>query len=84
MTVYELLLRLIEKEYYTREVIINKINFFFAMSQVSEEEYSTLMLKVEEVYHVVENVVVDAEVDSNETEINSNEMVEGNIVEEEM
>ena len=56
MKVYDLLLKLIEKKYYAKEVIINKINFFFAMSQTSEEEYSTLMLKVEEVYFVeVEN-----------------------------
>ena len=58
MKVYNLLLKLIEKKYYEKEVIINKINFFFAMSQISEEEYSTLMLKIEEVYfvEVVENV----------------------------
>ncbi len=54
MKVYNLLLKLIEKKYYEKEVIINKINFFFAMSQISEEEYSTLMLKVEEVYFVEE------------------------------
>lgn len=52
MKVYDLLLKLIEKKYYEKEVIINKINFFFAMSQISEEEYSTLMLKIEEVYFV--------------------------------
>lgn len=58
MKVYNLLLKLIEKKYYEKEVIINKINFFFAMSQISEEEYSTLALKIEEVYfvEVVENV----------------------------
>lgn len=52
MKVFDLLLKLIEKKYYEKEVIINKINFFFAMSQISEEEYSTLMLKIEEVYFV--------------------------------
>ena len=56
MKVYNLLLKLIEKKYYEKEVIINKINFFFAMSQISEEEYSTLMLKIEEVYFVEETV----------------------------
>ncbi len=52
MKVYNLLLKLIEKKYYEKEVIVNKINFFYAMSQISEEEYSTLMLKIEEVYFV--------------------------------
>lgn len=57
MKVYNLLLKLIEKNYYEKEVIVNKINFFFAMSQINEEEYSTLMLKVDEIYiETVEDV----------------------------
>ena len=68
MKVYNLLLKLIEKTYYEKEVIINKINFFFAMSQISEEEYSTLMLKVEEVYfvEVTENTETVENVDNTE------------------
>lgn len=56
MKVFDLLLKLVEKKYYEKEVIINKINFFFAMSQISEEEYSTLMLKIEETYIEVQEI----------------------------
>lgn len=63
MKVFDLLLKLVEKKYYEKEVIINKVNFFFAMSQISEDEYSTLMLKIEEVYYVeveeIENIEVE-------------------------
>lgn len=61
MKVYNLLLKLIEKNYYEKEVIVNKINFFFAMSQISEEEYSTLMLKVDEIYIEATEVVESEE-----------------------
>ena len=61
MKVYNLLLKLIEKKYYENEVIVNKINFFFAMSQISEEEYSTLMLKVDEIYIEATEEVAESE-----------------------
>lgn len=61
MKVYNLLLKLIEKNYYEKEVIVNKINFFFAMSQISEEEYSTLMLKIDEIYIEATEEVVESE-----------------------
>lgn len=61
MKVYNLLLKLIEKKYYEKEVILNKINFFFAMSQISEEEYSTLMLKVDEIYIEATEEVAESE-----------------------
>ncbi len=61
MKVYNLLLKLIEKKYYEKEVIVNKINFFFAMSQISEEEYSTLMLKVDEIYIEATEEVAESE-----------------------
>ncbi len=46
-----LLNNLIEKKFYkNKEEIQNKLNVFFAMNVISEEEYSNLILKVEEVY----------------------------------
>lgn len=46
-----LLNNLIEKKFYeNKEEIQNKLNIFFAMNVISEEEYSNLILKVEEVY----------------------------------
>ena len=53
----ELLLKLIEKKYYAeKEQIENKLNIFYAMNKISDEEYSSLVLKVEEVYvEAIEN-----------------------------
>ena len=46
-----LLNNLIEKKFYkNKEEIQNKLNVFLAMNVISEEEYSNLILKVEEVY----------------------------------
>lgn len=56
MSVYNLLLKLLNKKYYEKEVVLNKIDFFFAMSRISEEEYSDLMLKVEDVYIEIEEI----------------------------
>ena len=51
MRISELLLKLIEKKYYTeKEQIENKLNIFYAMNKISDEEYSNLTLKVEEIY----------------------------------
>lgn len=51
MRISELLLKLIEKKYYEKkEEIENKLNIFYAMNKISDEEYSSLVLKVEEVY----------------------------------
>ena len=45
------LLKLIEKKYYAeKEQIENKLNIFYAMNKISDEEYSSLVLKTEEVY----------------------------------
>lgn len=74
MKVYDLLLKLIEKEYYEKEVIINKINFFFAMSQINEEEYSTLMLKIDEVY--IEEVQATEDTETVEEVVNTEETSE--------
>ena len=49
----ELLEKLINKKYYTdRQAIENKLNVFYAMYKITDEEYSNLVLKVDEVYIV--------------------------------
>lgn len=51
MRISELLLKLIEKKYYAeKEQIENKLNIFYAMNKISDEEYSSLVLKAEKVY----------------------------------
>lgn len=65
MNIATLLEKLIVKKYYAnKEDIENKLNVFYAMSKISDEEYSNLTLKVEEVYAVVE----DTEVTESEAE----------------
>ena len=55
MGVAELLKNLITKKYYEeKEIIVNKLNFFFALNQISEENYSELMLQIEDTYRVIE------------------------------
>lgn len=58
MRISDLLLKLIEKKYYAeKEQIENKLNIFYAMNKISDEEYSSLVLKVEEVYvEAIENI----------------------------
>lgn len=59
MNIATLLEKLITKKYYAnKEDIENKLNVFYAMSKITDEEYSNLTLKVEEVYAVVENTEV--------------------------
>lgn len=51
--IVNLLNKLITKKYYSnKEDITNKCSVFFAMNVISEEEYSNLVLKIEEVYFV--------------------------------
>ena len=51
----ELLKKLITKKYYTEKADIeNKLNVFYAMSKITDEEYSELTLLVEETYIEVE------------------------------
>ena len=46
-----LLNNLIEKKYYSEKLVIqNKLDVFYAMSKISDEDYTTLTLKVEEKY----------------------------------
>jgi len=51
----ELLKRLITKKYYKEKTDIeNKLNVFYAMSKITDEEYSDLTLLVEDTYIEVE------------------------------
>lgn len=69
MNIATLLEKLIVKKYYaSKEDIENKLNVFYAMSKISDEEYSNLTLKVEEVYAVVEDTEVTKEVLESEAE----------------
>lgn len=52
MNIAQLLELLITKEYYTEDVITSKVNFFYAMSQITDEEYSNLMLLISTTYFV--------------------------------
>ena len=55
MGVAELLKNLITKKYYEeKEIIVNKLNFFFALNQIAEQDYSELMLQIEDTYRVIE------------------------------
>lgn len=55
--IVELLKKLIVKKYYKEKTDIeNKLNVFYAMSKISDEEYSELTLLVEDTYvETVEN-----------------------------
>jgi hypothetical protein len=65
----KLLENLIAKKYYTnKEEIENKLNVFYAMSKITDEEYSNLTLKVEEVYAVVEDTEATEEAAESEAE----------------
>lgn len=62
MNIATLLEKLIVKKYYAnKEDIENKLNVFYAMSKISDEEYSNLILKVEEVYTVEEQPAEEVE-----------------------
>lgn len=63
--IVKLLEKLINKKFYeNKEDIVNKCSVFFAMNVISEEEYSSLILQIEEVYFVpqIEEPIVDEEV----------------------
>lgn len=65
MRIYDLLQNLITKKFYTEEAIQNKLNVFYAMNVLSDEEYSNLMLKVQEVYVVIEEVQEETATEEN-------------------
>ena len=55
MKIATLLENLITKKYYENKAEIqNKLDVFYVMSKISDEEYTTLTLEVEDVYKVVE------------------------------
>lgn len=55
MNIATLLENLITKKYYENKAEIqNKLDVFYAMSKISDEEYTNLTLKAEDVYKVVE------------------------------
>ena len=62
--IVELLKKLIAKKYYKEKTDIeNKLNVFYAMSKISDEEYSELTLLVEDTYaEPVENIEEATEV----------------------
>lgn len=62
MNIATLLEKLIVKKYYANKGDIeNKLNVFYAMNKITDEEYSNLTLKVEEVYAVVEQPAEEVE-----------------------
>ena len=66
--IVELLKKLITKKYYKEKVDIeNKLNVFYAMSKISDEEYSELTLLVEDTY---------VEVEENEKNMEATEVAE--------
>ena len=74
-----LLNNLIEKKYYSEKLgIQNKLDVFYAMSKITDEEYTTLTLKVEEMYNVVEDTetVENQEVTENTEETSESEVQE--------
>lgn len=49
--IVKLMTNLVQKKFYkTKEEAIAKLDVYFAMSRISEEEYATLVLLVEETY----------------------------------
>lgn len=62
MSIATLLDNLITKKYYdNKEDMQNKLDIFYAMSKITDEEYTTLTLKVEDVYKVIKETVQNTE-----------------------
>mgnify|MGYP001624555443 CR=1 FL=1 len=63
-----LLNNLIEKKFYkNKEEIQNKLDVFYAMNKINDEEYTSLTLKVEEKYKV-EEIVEETETEEKTTD----------------
>ena len=57
LSVYNLMDNLISKKFYeNKEEAKSKLNVFFAMQEITDEEYTTLTLKVEQMYAEVVEV----------------------------
>lgn len=56
--IYDLLKKLIENKYYEeKEEITRKLDVFYAMSKITEEQFSELTLLVESKYAPIEEIV---------------------------
>lgn len=59
---YNMLKKLIERKYYEdKQTIVDLLNNFTAFSQITIEQYSELMLLVDEKYTIVEDETQDIE-----------------------
>lgn len=64
-----LLNNLIEKKFYeNKEEIQNKLDVFYAMSKINDEEYTSLTLKVEEKYKIEEETIEEISAEEIPTE----------------
>lgn len=83
MKISTLLDNLITKKFYeNKEEIQNKLDVFYAMSKITDEEYTTLTLKVEEMYKTVEDTEnVENVENTEETVENTEETVESEVQE---
>lgn len=67
--IVELLKKLIVKKYYKEKTDIeNKLNVFYAMSKISDEEYSELTLLVEDTYVEIIETATDTDTEVAEGE----------------
>lgn len=67
--IVELLKKLIAKKYYKEKTDIeNKLNVFYAMSKISDEEFAELTLLVEDTYIEVEETEENTEIVTKEEE----------------
>ena len=67
--IVELLKKLITKKYYKEKIEIeNKLNVFYAMSKISDEEYSELTLLVEDTYVEIIETATDTDTEVAEGE----------------
>ena len=64
MLIIKLIEKLIEKKFYEKNEIQNKINVFYAMNVINEEEFANLTLKVEETYRVIEENIEEVQEDA--------------------
>lgn len=72
---YNMLKKLIERKYYEdKQIIIDLLNNFTAFSQITIEQYSELMLLVDEKYKIVEEETENIDNTEENTEIEETEV----------
>ncbi len=72
---YNMLKKLIERKYYEdKQAIIDLLNNFTAFSQITIEQYSELMLLVDEKYKIVEEETENIDNTEENTEIEETEV----------